>query len=84
MGGEGTMMAANNSLKNNRSLLSKRKEKNSLSGSYSNVKMADFPKATAQELKRIKEKMRIENRQARVKQWIVFGILIVVILWVLI
>ena len=84
MGGEGSMMAANNSLKNNRSLLSKRKEKNSLSGSYSNVKMADFPKATAQELKRIKEKMRIENRQARVKQWIVFGILIVVILWVLI
>ena len=55
MGGEGSMMAANNSLKNNRSLLSKRKEKNSLSGSYSNVKMADFPKATAQELKRIKD-----------------------------
>ena len=30
MGGEGSMMAANNSLKNNRNLVSKRKEKRSL------------------------------------------------------
>ena len=67
MGGEGSMMAANNSLKNNRSLLSKRKEKNSLSGSYSNVELATFPKATPQGLKRIREKIKQENKQMRVK-----------------
>ena len=67
MGGEGSMMAANNSLKNNRSLLSKRKEKNSLSGSYSHVELADFPKATPQGLRRLREKMQQENKQRGIK-----------------
>ncbi len=79
MGGEGSMMAANNSLKNNRSLLSKRKEKSSLSGSYSNVELAAFPKATAQELKMIREKMKQEYKQIMIKQLIVFGILFIII-----
>lgn len=51
MGGEGSMMAANNSLKNNRALVSKRKEKSGLVGSYSNVKLAEFPDTTAKLLK---------------------------------
>ncbi len=75
MGGEGSMMAAINSLKNNRSLLSKRKEKSALGGSYSNVKLADFPKATPEQLKEIKERLHKENRENRIKQVILFMIL---------
>lgn len=84
MGGEGSMMNANVSLKNNRNLLSKRKEKNSLSGSYANVKMANFPKATPQEIRKIKDKMLKENKEETIKQYILCSILIVVITWILI
>lgn len=61
------MAAANNSLKNNRSLLSKRKEKAVLSGSYANVKMKEFPKATPEKLNEIKEKMQKEIKVYRTK-----------------
>jgi hypothetical protein len=37
MGGEGARMTANSSLKNNRSLLVKRKERAALEGSYSYI-----------------------------------------------
>lgn len=39
MGGEGAMMAANNSLKNNRSLLAKRNKTKALEGSYANIEL---------------------------------------------
>ncbi|MDD7886611.1 hypothetical protein [Flavivirga sp. 57AJ16] len=84
MGGEGAMMAANNSLKNNRSLLSKRKEKSALGGSYSNVKLAIFPEATPEQLKEIKEKIKQENKQNRQKLIIVFSLMIVLLLLVLV
>lgn len=71
MGGEGSMMAANNSLKNNRSLVAKRKETKALSGSYANVKIKEFPKATPEELIRIKEKIILENKRIRTKQLII-------------
>ena len=74
MGGEGSMMSANNSLKNNRSLLSKRKEKKALSGSYSNLKMKDFPE--------IKDKISEENKQTTQKQ-LVFLIAFLLILYLI-
>ncbi|MBD0832442.1 hypothetical protein [Aestuariibaculum sediminum] len=46
MGGEGAMMAANSSLKNNRDLVSKRKESKALQGSYANVNIKKYPNAT--------------------------------------
>jgi len=67
MGGEGSMAAANNSLKNNRSLLSKRKEKEALSGSYANVKIKEFPKASPEQLNEIKERIQKDVRKNRVK-----------------
>lgn len=72
MGGEGSMAAANASLKNNRSLLAKRKEKKALSGSYANVEMKEFPKATPQKLRLIREKLIRENRETRIKKLIGF------------
>ena len=82
MGGEGSLMSANNSLKNNRSLLSKRKEKKALSGSYSNLKMKDFPEATPQKLRQIKDKISEENKQTTQKQ-LVFLIAFLLILYLI-
>lgn len=79
MGGEGSMMAANNSLKNNRSLLSKRKEKKAFEGSYSNIKLKDFPKASKEDLIKIQEKIKTENKQMRKKQYIVFLLVLVIV-----
>jgi hypothetical protein len=84
MGGEGSMMAANNSLKNNRSLVAKRKETKALSGSYSNSKIKEFPKATPEELIRIKEKIILENKRIRTKQLIIVTTFLCVIVLFLI
>lgn len=79
MGGEGAMMSANNSLKNNRSLLSKRKENKALEGSYSNVKIKEFPKASAEQLEEIRKRIQIKNKENRFRQFIALGILLVVL-----
>ncbi len=78
MGGEGSMMTANQSLKNNRNLL-KRKERNALEGSYANIQLKEFPKATKAQLQEIKERVQIENKQARIKQLILLALFIITI-----
>lgn len=72
-------MAANNSLKNNRAQLAKRKSGKSLSGSYSEVEIKTFPKATEEELLAIKAKMDLENRKLKRKQHITFFIVLAVV-----
>lgn len=72
MGGEGSMMAAIKSLSNNRNLLSKRKDKNTLEGSYANMKIKKFPKATPEQLLEIKKRLQRENREARIKNISIF------------
>ncbi|MCB4808673.1 hypothetical protein LG651_10470 [Tamlana sp. 62-3] len=67
MGGEGSMAAANNSLKNNRNLLAKRKDKKALSGSYCGVEMKNFPKSTPELLKKIKQQTLKENKSYKRK-----------------
>lgn len=63
MGGEGSMIHAIKSLKNNRNLL-KRNGKSGLSGSYSNLQLKDFPKATPEEIKEIRKKtLRAKKRE---------------------
>lgn len=76
MGGEGSMAAANNSLKNNRNLL-KKKRKGSLSGSYANVELKEFPEATPEQLKEIKERIKREQKLIRKKQ--IFAMLVIII-----
>lgn len=82
MGGEGSMAAANTTLKNNRNLL-KKKQKGSLSGSYANVELKEFPKATPEQLKEIKEKIIKQNKTRNAKQLIVFIVLIIVLILLL-
>jgi len=81
MGGEGSMMAANQSLKNNRSLTSKRREHNALSGSYANIKLKKFKKATPEQLEAIKAKTIKDNKKSQLKH---IGIFIVVCLGLLV
>lgn len=79
MGGEGAMMAMAATLKNNNNLKSKRKERGGLSGSYANVKMQEFPKATPKMLEAIKAKTIQENKKARIKQLVVLiGAIVIV------
>ena len=80
MGGEGSMAAANASLKNNRSQLSKRKERKALEGSYAYVELKDFPKATPEQIKEIKEKIIKQNKTHSVKLLVVFTIFVVVLI----
>ena len=80
MGGEGAMMAANNSLKNNRSLLSKRKDAKALEGSYANIELKEFPKATAEQLQEIRERIQIKNKQNRFRQFLAIIFIIVVLI----
>ncbi|WP_282123915.1 hypothetical protein [Algibacter mikhailovii] len=79
MGGEGAMAAANNSLKNNRSLLSKRKDRKALSGSYEQVEIKDFPQATPEKLMEIKERLTKENKKARITYLVGFIVIILII-----
>lgn len=60
-------MAANQSLKNNRSLTSKRKEKGALSGSYANIELKEFPKATQEQLDTIKAQTLTDNKKALIQ-----------------
>jgi len=74
MGGGGAMMAANQSLKNNRSQMSKRKDRK-LSFVSTSTKKTEYnlPQATPQKLREIKLRMQRENRQRRVKQVVVLS-----------
>lgn len=77
MGGEGSMAAANNSLKNNRNLLAKRKEKSALRGSYSKIVLKKFPKPSEEQLTEIKERLNRENKALMKKQILVFLLVLV-------
>ena len=69
------------SLKNNRNQLSKHDRFKNAKGHYRNNKTEfNFPEATPEELERIKEKIRRENKQLRRKQLIVLGIVLVILI----
>lgn len=76
------MMHANNSLKNNRSLLSKRKGKTNMEGSYADIELKEFPEASKEQLKAIRKQTIKENRERRLKHialWVlVIGLLLIV------
>lgn len=79
MGGEGSMMSVNSSLKNNRNLLSKKREKGGLSGSYSNFELKEFPKATPKQLEEIREQMKKENNKNRIVWLFMFGMFFLIL-----
>ena len=79
MGGEGSMMSMIQTLRNNKKMMSKRKDKKSFEGSYANVTMREFPKASPEQLKMIRQRMQLENKK-RLKIQIVFLLTIVTLM----
>lgn len=75
MGGEGYAMFASTSLKNNRSLLKTRKGKLPLGGSYANMELKEFPKATDSQLEEIKKQIKEQNEKSTINQIILLIIL---------
>lgn len=85
MGGEGSMMAANNSLKNNRSMLSKRKGKSLGLITKSNSKTEyNLPKAKPEDIKRLRDKLQQEQRLSRIKSIILFLVIFILLIALLI
>lgn len=72
MGGSGSAMAAIQVMRNNKKLLSKRK-KGALSFVSNSTEKTEYnlPKASAHQLKALKERLQEENRQRRKTQLIV-------------
>ena len=70
-------------IKNNKSIMldkSRRFRKTSGGFDWSKSQQFDFPKATPQELKRIREKLKREHRQTRVKQISIFCIIMLIVI----
>lgn len=65
MGGEGSMLHAIKSLKQNRALLKKRRSKNANDYIGDGVTKVEFKKVNAAELKAIKSAIRAEARKTR-------------------
>lgn len=77
----GAVQSAMTTIKNNRKLLSKRKKlKNRLSGNEKEGLEFKSPNATSSQLKRIREKMKYEQRRTRKKQIIVLVVLMSIII----
>jgi hypothetical protein len=72
-------------IKSNRNLLSKRgRLKNTLSGFGEGKTEYNLPKATSKELLGIRKRMQLEHRHRRVKQIILFSVLMTAIILILI
>lgn len=82
MGGEGSMMAANQSLKANRdSRRQKRKSFSSLQGSYSNEPITyNLPHATKDELIKIRLKLKSEKKIRNFKIYVFVSLLTIILI----
>ncbi|MEL0643874.1 hypothetical protein V6251_05740 [Olleya sp. Ti.3.14] len=81
MGGEGSMMAANQSLKSNRNMLAKRKEKSFSFVSNSKEKTKyNLPKASDKDIALLRNKLKKEHKVRRVKQIVLLIITLAVML----
>lgn len=84
MGGEGSMMAANESLKTNRNLLAKRKERKGLEGSYAGIEILEFPKMSGKDLETLRLRLQIEKRQLRTKRTLGFIFVVSIIITIVV
>lgn len=70
-------------IKNNKSIMldkSRRFRKTSGGFDWSKGQQFDFPKSTPEELKRIRQKLKQENRQIRFKQILVLSIIMLILI----
>ena len=79
MPGEGFMMSMIQTLRNNKKMMSQRKDKKGFEGSYVNLTMKEFPKASPEQLEMIRQRMQLENKK-RLKIQIVFLVFIMALM----
>lgn len=85
MGGEGSMMAANQSLKSNRNMLVKRKEKSFSFVTNSTEKTEyNLPEISEASILLLRQKLQKEHKQRRIKQIILLAIVVFVMFGTLI
>ncbi|MBL7559128.1 hypothetical protein JAO71_04860 [Olleya sp. YSTF-M6] len=85
MGGEGSMMAANQSLKSNRNMLAKRKEKSFSFVTNSTEKTEyNLPEISEASILLLRQKLQREHKQRRIKQIILLALVIFVMFGTLI
>ncbi|WP_054851955.1 hypothetical protein [Olleya sp. ITB9] len=85
MGGEGSMMAANQSLKSNRNMLAKRKEKSFSFVTNSTEKTEyNLPEISEASILLLRHKLQKEHKQRRIKQIILLAIVVFVMFGTLI
>ncbi|QXP61180.1 hypothetical protein [Olleya sp. HaHaR_3_96] len=82
MGGEGAMMAANQSLKSNRSMLRKRREKSFSFVSNSTEKTAyNLPEISEKDILLLRKKLQKEQKERRIKQVVFLGVVMMVLIY---
>lgn len=80
MGGEGSMMQMIHTLRNNKSMLNKRKERREMTGSFSGEKLEFKNTSTQEDLIKIRLRLQKERKQKRVKTIIVFSVFMLILL----
>ncbi|PKG49904.1 hypothetical protein CXF54_14400 [Olleya sp. 1-3] len=82
MGGEGAMMAANQSLKSNRSMMAKRKEKSFSFVTNSTEKTEyNLPEATEEDLVKLRNKLKKYNRYNTFKSIVILIVTFLLLLF---
>lgn len=84
MGGEGSMMQMIHTLKNNKSMLNKRKDRRVLNGSFSGEKLEFENTSTQEELMRIRLRLQKERKQKLIKTIVIFSVFMFLFLSVVI
>lgn len=85
MGGEGAMMAANQSLKSNRGMMAKRKEKSFSFVTNSTEKTEyNLPEITERKLVLLRKKLQQEQKLRRTKQVVVLSVVMLILIGTLI
>ncbi len=79
MAGEGSMLHAIKSLKQNRALLKKRRAKKQEISYGSDVTMVEFKEVSPEELERVKKKIRTEASQSKRHDILIFIVALIVV-----
>ena len=84
MGFGGSVQAMITVIKNNEKMRSNRSKRKSFGGSYSSTKLKFHNTATKEELKSIEEKIQREQKQVRLKQILVLGVALSILMTLII
>ncbi|HLV38209.1 hypothetical protein [Xanthomarina sp.] len=83
MGGEGAMMHMIHTLRNNKSMLTKRKERRVVNSVFFGEKLEFENTSTQEELLKLRLRLQKESKQMRIKTLVVFGVFMVLLMTII-